>query len=149
MVKPCNNSIMKKTKKTVGKKAKRKQSKKKISKNKVGLYPITKKAYEMDEFERRVSVIKGRYKNSLNDKSIRLIVSFLLRHNEFLVSEMNSQRRITPINIIEGTIDYKKDHMKPGLKEENVVKDGLNYADEVIEMLQSSSRVSKNTKLSK
>jgi len=138
--KPKRPLRMKKTKKTKGDKRKRSNK----NRSMVGLAPPMRRRtrnsvnVEEEAIRNLVNTMKQRYTGSLTDESFREIAIFVRGNSEFLFSQMQSGNpQITIMDIIEGTIDYKNDNMREGMNELDVVRDGLVYAAEVIQMIKN------------
>ena len=134
---------MKKSKNT---KKPKKTNKKMSNKNKsmVGLAPPARRRtrnsvnVEEEAIRNLVNTMKQRYTDSLSDESYREIAIFVRKNSEFLFMQMQTGNpQITIMDIIEGTIDYKNDKMGEGMNELDVVKRGLTFAEDAIEMIKN------------
>ena len=134
---------MKKSKNT---KKPKKTNKKMSNKNKsmVGLAPPARRRtrnsvnVEEEAIRNLVNTMKQRYTDSLSDESYREIAIFVRKNSEFLFMQMQTGNpQITIMDIIEGTIDYKNDKMGEGMNELEVVKRGLTFAEDAIEMIKN------------
>ncbi len=138
----------KKSKNPKNAKKPKKTNKKMSNKNKsmVGLAPparrVTRRNDDGEEEAIRNMVDtmtrNERYRGSLTDESFREIAIFVRKNSEFLFMQMQTGNpQITIMDIIEGTIDYKNDKMGEGMNELDVVKRGLTFAEDAIEMIKN------------
>ena len=139
---------MKKSKNT---KKPKKTNKKMSNKNKsmVGLAPPARRRtrnsvnVEEEAIRNLVNTMKQRYTDSLSDESYREIAIFVRKNSEFLFMQMQTGNpQITIMDIIEGTIDYKNDKMGEGMNELDVVKRGLTFAEDAIQMIKNQQNQS-------
>ena len=139
---------MKKSKNT---KNPKKTNKKMSNKNKsmVGLAPPARRRtrnsvnVEEEAIRNLVNTMKQRYTDSLSDESYREIAIFVRKNSEFLFMQMQTGNpQITIMDIIEGTIDYKNDKMGEGMNELDVVKRGLTFAEDAIQMIKNQQNQS-------
>ena len=140
-----------KMKKSKNPKKPKKTNKKMSNKNKsmVGLAPPARRRtrnsvnVEEEAIRNLVNTMKQRYTDSLSDESYREIAIFVRKNSEFLFMQMQTGNpQITIMDIIEGTIDYKNDKMGEGMNELDVVKRGLTFAEDAIEMIKNQQNQS-------
>ena len=143
MKRPKNQKKSKNPKNT---KKPKKTNKKMSNKNKsmVGLAPPARRRtrnsvnVEEEAIRNLVNTMKQRYTDSLSDESYREIAIFVRKNSEFLFMQMQTGNpQITIMDIIEGTIDYKNDKMGEDMNELDVVKRGLTFAEDAIEMIKN------------
>ena len=144
--------IQKKSKNPKNTKKPKKTNKKMNNKNKsmVGLAPPARRVTrrnddgEEEAIRNLVKKMKEGYEGFFTDESFREIAIFVRKNSEFLFMQMQTGNpQITITDIIEGTIDYKNDKMREGMNELDVVKEGLTFAEEAIQMIKNQQNQSK------